>query len=138
LNVQPAFFISGFSASKEQFIKLDIIMVITVTYIKLRSPWKFFRLSLFGFKVQKQLKSEKGFIKLKNTGFGKDHYTLTAWESEGDLKRFSKSGEHAIAMRSSKELSTEIRIYTYNADSLPGWKDAKHLVFKHGKILNFS
>ena len=112
-------------------------MVITVTYIKLRSPWKFFRLSIFGYKVQKQLKGEKGFIKLKNTGFGKDHYTLSAWQSTEDLKRFSKTGAHAEAMRSSKELSTEIRIYTYDGDSMPGWKDAKNLVLERGKVLNF-
>jgi heme-degrading monooxygenase HmoA len=112
-------------------------MVITVTSIKLRSPWKFFRLSMFGYKVQKQIKGEKGFIKLKNTGFGKDHYTLSAWQSVEDLKRFSKSGAHAVAMKSSKELSTEIRIYTYTADSIPDWKEAKSLLLEHGKVLNF-
>jgi len=112
-------------------------MVITVTSIKLRSVWKFFKLSLFGYKVQKQIKTEKGFLKLKNTGFGKDHYTLSVWESEADLKRFSKTGAHAEAMRSSKELSTEIRIYTYTSDSIPDWKEAKTLLVEHGKVLNF-
>lgn len=112
-------------------------MVITVTSIKLRSPWKFFRLSIFGYKVQKQIKVEKGFIKLKNTGFGKDHYTLSVWQSTEDLKRFAKTGAHAVAMRSSKELSTEIRIYTYTSDTIPDWKEAKALLMEKGKILNF-
>lgn len=112
-------------------------MVITVTSIKLRSVWYFFRLSLFGYKIQKQAKSENGFIKMKNTGFGYDHFTLSAWQSEADLKRFARSGEHSTAMKHTRELATEVRTYTYSSDSLPDWSNAKKLLKEKAKVLKF-
>jgi hypothetical protein len=112
-------------------------MIITVTSIKLRSVWYYFKLTLLGFKIVKQLKSEKGFIKMKNTGFGYDHYTLSVWRSTDDLKRFSGSGAHAEAMKHTKLIATEIRTYTYNSDSLPNWKEVKKLLAGNSKVLNF-
>ncbi len=112
-------------------------MIITVTSIKLRSVWYFFRLSLFGFRIQKQAASEKGFIKMKNTGFGYEHFTLSAWQSEGDLKRFARSGEHSAAMKRTRELATEVRTYTYSADKLPDWPSAKQLLKDKAKVLKF-
>jgi len=112
-------------------------LVITVTSIKLRSVWYFFRLSKFGFKIQKQAKSEKGFVKMKNTGFGYEHFTLSVWQSEADLKRFARSGEHSTAMKHTRELATEVRTYTYSSDTLPGWKEAKLLLKNRSKILRF-
>ena len=113
-------------------------MIVTVTSIKLRSVWLFFRLSAFGFKILKQLKTEKGFIKMKNTGFGYDHYTISSWQSEDDLKRFSRSGAHSEAMKQSRKMATEIRTYTYKAESFPGWKEAKELLKNNAKVLNFN
>lgn len=112
-------------------------MFITITSIKLRSVWNFFKLSLNGLRVQRQAKGEKGFIKMKNTGFGYLHYTLSAWESEEDIKRFSHQGAHKEAMKQSKDLSTEIRIYTYPAAEMPGWDEAKKLLAEKGRILQY-
>lgn len=112
-------------------------MVITVTSIRLRSVWGYFRLSLFGLKIMRQLRTQPGFLKLKNSGFGYLHYTLTAWESAEAARDFVRSGEHLIAMKSSRALSTEIRTYTFTADSLPGWKEARQLLFAHGRVLSF-
>ena len=112
-------------------------MIITITSIKLRSLWKFFKLSLHGMKVMQQAKSQKGFIKMKNTGFGYWHYTLSAWETEEDVKNFSKSGAHLLAMKESQALSTEIGIYTYESDKMPDWNEAKELVKEKGRVLRF-
>jgi len=112
-------------------------MVITVTSIRLRSVWGYFRLSLFGLKIMRQLRAQPGFLKLRNTGFGYWHYTLTAWESAEAMKDFVRSGAHLIAMKSSRALSTEIRTYTFMADSMPSWKEARQLLFAHGKVLSF-
>lgn len=112
-------------------------MVITVTSIKLKSVWYFFRLSAWGYKIQKQLRKEPGFIKMKNTGFGYDHYTLSVWQSENDLKRFARSGVHAEAMKQSRSLSTEIRTYTFTSDIIPGWPEAKDLLRSKAKVLQF-
>ena len=112
-------------------------MFITITSLKLKSVWGFFRLSLNGFKISNQAKNENGFVALKNTGFGYWHYTITQWQSEEDLKRFAHSGAHREAMKQSASLASEIRTYTFAADELPNWQEAKKLLNQHGKVLTF-
>lgn len=113
-------------------------MTLTITYIRLRSLWGFFRLSWFGLKISQQAKSNKGFVNMKNTGFGYHHYTLSVWETEADMKAFAYSeGTHKEAMKESKEISTEIRTYTYIGEQIPTWKEAKILVAEKGKTLRF-
>lgn len=53
-------------------------MIIVVTSIKLRSLFGFFRLSYQGLKIMRQTRQQKGFVSMKNTGFGYMHYTLSA------------------------------------------------------------
>ncbi len=112
-------------------------MHITVTSIKLRSVWLFFKLSLNGMRILKQTKTEKGFIKMKNTGFGYLHYTMSMWESPEDIKRFARSGAHLAAMKQTKELATEVKIYTYPASQMPSWKQAKELLNEKGRVLTY-
>jgi hypothetical protein len=112
-------------------------MFVTVTSLKLRSIWGFFKLSMFGLKISNQAKKEKGFVAMKNTGFGKMHYTLTQWQTEEDLKRFARSGEHLIAMKESAKLASEIYTYTYSSDTLPDWGTAKKELMAKGKPITF-
>ncbi|MBK5284537.1 MAG: DUF3291 domain-containing protein [Bacteroidia bacterium] len=112
-------------------------MIITVTSIRLRSVWHFFKLSLFGMKIVRQTKQEKGFVRMKNTGFGYMHYTLSVWESEEDMKRFARSGAHAAAMQQSKNIADEIRTYTYTGEQLPSWQEVKRILKEKGKVLTF-
>ena len=112
-------------------------MIVTVTSIKLKSVWYYFKLTMFGYKIVKQLKQESGFIKMKNTGFGYDHYTLSAWHSDEDLKRFAKNGAHSVAMKQTKKIASEVRTYTYNTGIMPGWNEAKELLAENGKVINF-
>ena len=74
---------------------------------------------------------------MKNTGFGYMHYTLSAWKSEEDLKRFAHSGAHKEAMKQTKQLATEIKIYTYQGSEFPSWEEAKQLLNEKGKKLTF-
>lgn len=112
-------------------------MIVTVTSLKLRKLWKFFRLSFHGMRVMKQSNNQRGFIKMKNTGFGYMHYTLSAWETEEDVKNFAKSGAHLEAMKESAAIATQIKTYTYETDKMPNWKEAKELLMQKGKVLNF-
>lgn len=113
-------------------------MTITITSLKLNSLWNFFRLSLHGLKISQQAKNQKGFIKLKNTGAGYVHYTITCWENEEDAKLFVRSGAHLSAMKEASKIATEVRIYTYSNDQMPGWKEAKALVMENGKVFSYS
>jgi len=110
---------------------------ITITSLKLKSAWGFFKLSWFGYKISNQAKAEKGFINMKNTGFGKLHYTLTQWQTQEDLKRFAHSGEHLKAMKESARLASEIYTYTYPGEQMPDWRTAKKLLLQNGKPLTF-
>ena len=112
-------------------------MVITVTSIKFRKLRHFFILSYLGLKIQLGIKSKSGFIKMKNTGFGCLHYTLTAWRNESDMKAFACADEHAEAMKWSRKIATEIRIYTFETEEIPDWKNAKNLVSEKGRIISF-
>src|SRR6185436_15553150 len=112
-------------------------MVVTVTSLELRSVWLFFKLSWFGLLISRQAKAQQGFVKMKNTGFGHLHYTMTAWDSEEDVKAFARSGAHADAMKRSRTLAREIRTYTYAGNSLPAWPEAKRLLSEKGKVFTF-
>lgn len=85
----------------------------------------------------KQAKATEGFIKMSNRGFLKDHYTLSAWENEPSMRSFARSGEHQIAMKSSKSLAEIIATYTYESSEFPSWDMAKKEVKEKGKVLNF-
>lgn len=112
-------------------------MFVTITSLKLKSLWGFFRLSLYGLRISHQAKAEKGFLDMKNTGFGYNHYTASLWQSEVDLKRFARSGAHLEAMKLTGTLAREVRTYTFAATKIPDWKEAKELLQANGKVLTF-
>lgn len=106
-------------------------MVVAVTYIQLRSAWQFFKLSLHGLRISRQLRAQKGFVRMKNTGFGRHHFTMSLWESEADIGSFVSSGAHRLAMQDTKALSTDLRTHVYVGDELPAWSEAKRIVLAH-------
>ena len=113
-------------------------MIITITSIRLKSIWKFFKLSLFALQNTKQLHKSKGMLKFKKTGLGRLHYTLTVWETEDDLKTFAYgNGSHKQFMSRSKEIASEIGTYTFESNEIPDWKTAKKLLSEKGRFLNF-
>ena len=113
-------------------------MSITITYIRLNSLWKFFRLSWLGYKIMKQAQKQPGFIRMKNTGFGYMHYTLSAWENEAAMKAFAyKPGAHLDAMKESRRLASAIGTYTFQSEKLPDWEEARRLVDEKGRALPF-
>jgi hypothetical protein len=112
-------------------------MVITITSIKLQSAWYFFKLSWHGLHISLQCKKTPGFLHIKNTGFGYDHFTMSAWKNEADMKAFARSGAHLTAMKQSAQLANEIRTYTFEGDKLPTWREAKELLKANGKLLRY-
>lgn len=112
-------------------------MVITVTSLKLRRLWGYFKMTYLSMHIVRQTRTQPGFVAMKHTGFGYLHFTLSVWESAEDARRFAHSGAHKEAMKSSRQLSSEIRIYTYQGDHLPSWKEAKRLLLANGKCFSF-
>jgi hypothetical protein len=112
-------------------------MTITITSLKLKHWWGFFIMSYLALKIIWQTGMQKGFVEMKNTGFGYLHFTLSVWESEALVKDFARSGAHLEAMKSSRKLATEIRIYTFQSDQIPNWKEAKEMLVEHGRVISF-
>jgi hypothetical protein len=111
-------------------------MTVTITSLKLKSLWQFFKLSYLSMYIVMEMKKEKGFIKFKNTGFGYMHFTISAWESEDDLKRMAYQGKaHVNAMKKMRDVAAEIGTYTYSANKFPDWKTAKELLKSRGKFI---
>lgn len=112
-------------------------MIITVTSLQLRSVWHFFKLSYWALQILKQTKNSKGLIAFKKTGSGLNHYTLSVWETEEDMKSFYRSGAHASAMKRSAQIARKIATYSYTADSIPSWAEAKKTLQESGNVLSF-
>lgn len=110
-------------------------MLVTITSVRLKNWWRFFELSYHGMKISQEIKKCEGFIKMKNTGFGYLHFTMSAWECQEDIKKFYKAGAHLLAMKKASTLATETTTYTYATDRLPSWSDAKRLLSENGKVL---
>ena len=107
-------------------------MKATITSIELKSPFKFFALSLNALKIIKQLKATN-YKDFKKKGMWTKHYTMTLWNNENELKEFAKSGAHLEAMKVSRQIAKEIRTITMDADELPEWKEALKLL-ETGKV----
>lgn len=112
-------------------------MIIVVTSLRLRKLWHYFKLTYLVMHIVRQLKSQQGFVSMRNTGFGYMHYTLSVWESEEEMKRFARSGAHQQAMKQSRSIATEIGTYAYQSDQAPDWKQAKRLLVENGKFISF-
>lgn len=85
----------------------------------------------------RQAQHSPGFIRMTNSGFWNDHYTLSAWENEEAMKNFARSGEHLKAMKQSKSIADKLATYTYVTETFPDWNTAKQLIHKNGKVLTF-
>ena len=112
-------------------------MKMTITSIRLRSPFKFFPLSLYALHILKQLKSTN-CVEFKKTGLWTMHYTMTLWRSEEDLKAFAASGAHREAMQKGTNIASEICTLTIDATQLPDWKTAKKMLLEQGKTISMN
>ena len=111
-------------------------MKVTITSIELKSPFKFFPLSIYAWRILKQLKSTN-YVEMKKTGLGLKHYTMTLRENETELKAFASSGAHLDAMKKSRKIAKEIRTLTIDADALPDWAKAKALLQQKGRVISY-
>lgn len=110
-------------------------MIISITSLRLKSRWGFFRLSWWGLKIGMQARKSAGFIKMKNTGSGYWHFTISAWESIAAPKEFAHSRAHLQAIKAQSEIASEVRIYSFENPQWISWDLAKTLVQEKGRVL---
>jgi hypothetical protein len=112
-------------------------MIAVVTYLELKSPFKFFALSYNALQIIKQLKRDAKHKEYKSTGIWTKHYTMTLWENEQDMRAFAKSGAHLEAMKKSAQIAKQIKTLTFETTALPSWKTAKEKLMKEGTVVSF-
>jgi len=108
-------------------------MKAVITSITLKSPLKFFKLSILALHTSNQLKASN-HVAFKNKGFWTKHYTMTLWRNAEDMKAFAHTGAHLDAMKKSRSIAKEIRTLIIDADDLPNWKEALTLLKNDGKV----
>jgi len=98
-------------------------MKLTITHLKLKNPGKLMLLFSHVMKVMKSLRGTncKAVI---TRGFIRNHYTMTLWNNEEEMKLFARTGAHLAAMKSSAKIASEISVVTIDADGLLPWKEA--------------
>lgn len=111
-------------------------MTAVITSIELKSPFKFFLLSFLALRIVRQIKTTP-YLAYRSTGFWTKHYTMSLWNNMDDMKAFAKSGAHLEAMKRSALLAKEIRTVLVQVDAIPKWSDAKSMLLKEGRVLNF-
>lgn len=113
-------------------------MLINVTSIRLRSLWGYFPLTYNAMHIVRQIKSQPGFVRMKNTGVGYNHYTLSVWQDENSMKAFARTGAHLEAMKIGASLAHEIRTLSYYGDEVPSWREVKAMLKEKGRVISYN
>lgn len=111
-------------------------MLISVTCLKLRSPFRIPQLIRHSAGIFKQLESTN-CLSVKTRGIWKNHYTMTYWDSYEDMRDFAKSGAHKEAMKMSKILAKEIQVLSFEQDDAPSWQDVRKFLKEDGSIYRY-
>ncbi|HZY79020.1 MAG TPA: DUF3291 domain-containing protein [Cyclobacteriaceae bacterium] len=106
-------------------------MYFTITSVRLKGPFSFFKLAGISSKVARQLKGSEGFVQHKSTGMWTEHYTMSLWKTEKDLMK-----SHLEAIRCYREVADEIKTLTLAADKFPDWQIAKDMLSRNGKVID--
>lgn len=111
-------------------------MVAVITYIELRTVFKFFTLANHARKILRQL-GNTPCVGYRARGIWRKHFTMTLWENREDMAAFARSGAHQKSMAASAGMALEIRTLVIEADELPDWPTAKARVLAEGRVLRF-
>jgi hypothetical protein len=101
-------------------------MIIIATEIHLRSFWHFFQFAALAGTSTKQARRSAGCIHtaVGNKGW-RIGYTITAWENLETMLQFRNTGAHKKAMQKTADVSYQYKTLRWEADQIPGWKEAK-------------
>lgn len=110
-------------------------MYVSITSLRLKTPFHFFALSLHALRIRKQLNASP-CVRAKFKGFWLTHYTMTLWKSKEEMESFARSGAHLEVMKRSGKIASEIRTITVDSMNLMPWNEAVSLLRK-GKVIHY-
>lgn len=77
-----------------------------------------------------------GCLSYSSSGLWLNHYTLTVWRSEEDMKRFIHTKEHKEALANTRRMASSVKFYKAVMDRKPSWREAKKLIHEKGTGYN--
>lgn len=112
-----------------------VIMVLSITSLKLKNPLYFFIAPYFSLKAIIQLQTKSKCVKYKTFGMGLTSYTMTLWNNEHDMLEYYRQGAHAEAMKKATKYAKEIRSLRLDRNDLIQLSEIKELL-KNAKVIN--
>lgn len=109
-------------------------MILVITCIRLKTPWKFFQLTLHAMHIVRQIKGSQ-CVGLKKLGFYKKHYTMSLWRNMEEMNQFARNDRHLEAMKKTSSMASEVSTLVMEAEEFPKWKEAKSILKQKGKLL---
>lgn len=108
-------------------------MIISITIFEVKNFWYLPYFMWHASQSARQVRLAPGLIHqgLKSDLSKKTFWTLSAWETEQDLKRFVWNAAHWKAMKSAQSLAKTMGSYRYSAAQIPDWEEAIKLLENH-------
>ena len=107
---------------------------VSVTGLRLKSWFHFFQFTSFTVPAMKQAKAAKGNIFADGIYRDGVFHTLTVWENRSSMTRFMASGPHAKAMKITRHISYDTRVYGYEAEDIPSWDEARTIWHEKARV----
>lgn len=112
-------------------------MLVSITRLRLRSAWYLIPFFIHTTRSRKQAESSPGClgVNVRKTR-GLAFWTLTAWDSEANLRAFLATGPHRTAMPKLFHWCDEAATTHWTADSptLPDWESATQRLLEQGRL----
>ena len=55
-------------------------------------------------------------------------WTLSAWESEQDMRNYLRKGAHREAMKKAGDIAIELDSINFTSETIPTWKEARQML----------
>ncbi|ARU61824.1 hypothetical protein CBW65_12875 [Tumebacillus avium] len=110
-------------------------MLISITRLHVRGLWAMPFFAMHVIRSVSQSRQAKGLLHFSTNREGLyTYWTLTAWESESDMKEFRNKGNHLKAMQKARGIADELQYHRYEGDTVPSWDDAMRALHeKYGR-----
>ncbi len=108
-------------------------MYISLTGLKPKGFWAYFRFWLLAIPAFRQAKNAQGNLHSDVRKVKEYQCTISAWESREHMVAYMRSGAHLKAMKAFKSIATG-PTYGYESDSIPDWSEAYALLKEKGKM----
>ncbi|WP_160724766.1 DUF3291 domain-containing protein [Bacillus sp. USDA818B3_A] len=100
-------------------------MFISVTRMHLKSPTKLPIFFWHAFKSIVQSKKSEGLLySSTNKEDFLTYWTLTAWESEANMRNYRNKSNHLKAMKKGKHMADQLDYIHWEGEKVPTWPDA--------------